>query len=69
MQIPTHTLAPQSMVSSFAVGTKPAPKTDKSGQQRRNKKYKGNVTVSISIKADKSEAKQFDFEAYRPLYG
>jgi hypothetical protein len=69
MQIPTHTLASQSVVSSFAVGTKATAKADKSGQQRRNKKYKANVTVSISVKLHKSKAKHFDFEAYRSLYG
>ncbi len=69
MQIPTHTLALQSVVSSFAVGTKSAAKTDKSGQQRRNKKYKENVTVSISAKLDKPEPKHFDFEAYRSING
>lgn len=69
MQIPTHTLASQSVVSSFAVGTKATAKADKSGQQRRNKKYKGNVTVSISVKPDKPEPKHFDFEAYQSVYG
>lgn len=56
-------------MSSFAVGTKATAKADKSGQQRRNKKYKADVTVSISAKPHKSEAKHFDFEAYRSLYG
>jgi len=56
-------------MSSFAVGTKATAKADKSGQQRRNKKYKANVTVSISVKPHKSKAKHFDFEAYRSLYG
>ncbi len=69
MHIPTHTLASQSVVSSFATGTKLAGKTGKSGQQRRNKKYKGNVTVSISGKPAKPETKQFDFEAYKSVYG
>ena len=69
MQIPTHTLASQSGMSSFAVGTKATAKADKSGQQRRNKKYKADVTVSIIAKPHKSEAKHFDFEAYRSLYG
>ena len=69
MQIPTHTLALQSVISSFATDTKSTAKTGKSGQQRRNKKYKGNVTVSISGKPAKPETKHFDLEAYKLVYG
>lgn len=69
MQISTHTLAVHTIASSFATVSKSSQKAQRSGQQRRNKKYKNDVTVSIGAKPKKPTMKDFDFEAYKSVYG
>lgn len=69
MQISTHTMAAHTIASSFATGSRSPQRAQRSGQQRKNKKYKNDVTVSIGAKPEKPTQKDFDFEADKSVYG
>ena len=69
MQISTHTMAAHTIASSFATGSRSQQRAQRSGQQRKNKKHKNDVTVSIGAKPEKPMQKDFDFEAYKSVYG